>query len=164
MNKDTVSDGGTVIKLKKDKTYTCEFYTGTFYQDFNLQANIHSFGSFERFVSYDYEFMHSNFIAVKIPDYFVSGYYFVNGVGLFRYVSDSDAGKYNGEAYDENINWNEPMILYNEDGTVLFDPSDPDRFEKDIDDMSDPGDEGDVDINVPINIEEKEEDTSGGSS
>ena len=65
---------------------------------------------------------------------------------------------------DENINWNEPMILYNEDGTVLFDPSDPDRFEKDIDDMSDPGDEGDVDINVPINIEEKEEDTSGGSS
>lgn len=30
--------------------------------------------------------------------------------------------------------------------------------------MSDPGDEGDVDINVPINIEEKEEDTSGGSS
>lgn len=24
--------------------------------------------------------------------------------------------------------------------------------------------EGDVDINVPINIEEKEEDTSGGSS
>ena len=164
VNKDTVSDGGTVIKLKKDKTYTCEFYTGTFYQDFNLQANIHSFGSFERFVSYDYEFMHSNFIAVKIPDYFVSGYYFVNGVGLFRYVSDSDAGKYNGEAYDENINWNEPMILYNEDGTVLFDPSDPDRFEKDIDDMSDPGDEGDVDINVPINIEEKEEDTSGGSS
>ena len=51
VDKDSVSDGGTVLNLKKDKTYTCEFYTGTYYQDFNLKANIHSFGSFERFVS-----------------------------------------------------------------------------------------------------------------
>lgn len=163
VDKDSVSAGGTVLNLKKDKTYTCEFYTGTYYQDFNLKANIHSFGSFERFVSYDYEFMHSNVIAIKVPDYFVSGYYFVNGVGLFRYVSEGDAKKYNGKAYDENINWNEPMILYNEDGTVLYDPSDPDRYEKDIDEISDPGDYGDVDINVPIVIEEKEDESSGSS-
>ena len=55
------------------------------------------------------------------------------------------------------------MILYNEDGTVLFDPSDPDRYEKDIDEISDPGDYGDVDINVPIEIEEKEDEASGSS-
>jgi hypothetical protein len=108
--------------------------------------------------------MHSNVIAIKIPDYFVSGYYFVNGVGLFRYVSDADAKVYNGEAYDPNINWNEPMILYNEDGTVLYDPSDPDSNKPNIDDISDPGDYGDVDINVPKEVEEKEEDASGGSS
>ena len=87
----------------------------------------------------------------------------MNGVGLFRYVAEEDAKKYNGKAYDENINWNEPMILYNEDGTVLFDPSDPDRYEKDIDEISDPGDYGDVDINVPIEIEEKEDEASGSS-
>ena len=56
------------------------------------------------------------------------------------------------------------MILYNEDGTVLYDPSDPDRNEKDVDETSDPGDYGDVDVDVPIEIEEKEEDASGGSS
>ena len=56
------------------------------------------------------------------------------------------------------------MILYNEDGTVLFDPSDPDRFEMDVDDTSDPGDEGDVNVDVPINMEEKEETTSGSRS
>lgn len=31
VDKDSVSDGGTVLNLKKDKTYTCEFYTGTYY-------------------------------------------------------------------------------------------------------------------------------------
>lgn len=149
VTKENVSDGGTVLGLKKDKTYTCEFYTGTYYQDFNLKANIHSFGSFERFVSHDYEFMHSNYIAIEVPDYFVSGYYFVHGVGLFRYVSKADEGRYNGEAYDAAINWNDPMILYNEDGTVKYDPSDPDRAE-DIEEKSDPGDEGKVEIDVPI--------------
>ncbi|MBQ1902668.1 MAG: hypothetical protein II169_09020 [Lachnospiraceae bacterium] len=53
VNEDSVSDGGTVLGLKKDKKYTCEFYTGTYYQDFNLTANIHCFGSMERFVNYD---------------------------------------------------------------------------------------------------------------
>jgi hypothetical protein len=156
VDKNTVSDGGTVIGLKKNKSYACEFYTGTYYQDYTLKANIHSFGSMERFVSYDYEFMHSNFIVIQIPEYFKSGYYFVNGVGLFRYVSDEDAAKYNGEAYDESIDWNDPIILYHEDGTVRYDPSDPDSV-KVVDDISDPGDEGDVNIDVsaPVNNTEK---------
>lgn len=140
VDSDNVSDGGTVLGLKKDESYICEFYTGTFYQDFKLKANIHSFGSFERFVSYDYEFLHSNCISITIPNYFVSGYYFVNGVGLFRYVSDADAGKYNGEAYDEKINWNKPMILYDENGSKIYDPSDPDIEAKPISE-SDPGEE-----------------------
>ena len=144
VNKKSVSDGGTVLGLKKGKKVTCEFYTGTYYQDFNLTANIHSFSSMERFVSHDYEFMHSSFIVIDIPDYFKSGYYFVNGVGLFRYVSDEDSYVYNGKPYDEAVDWNDPIILYNEDGTVKYDPSDPDFAEKQkekIEETSDPGDE-----------------------
>lgn len=155
VTKKNVSDGGTVTGLTKDKTYTCEFYTGTYYQDFNLKANIHSFGSLERFVSYEYAFMHSNFIVIEIPDYFVSGYYFVNGVGLFRYVADKDAGRYNGKAYDENINWNEPMILYNEDGTVKYDPSNSESSD-DLSKTSDPGDNGEVNVDVAVPVDEKE--------
>ncbi|SCW50704.1 hypothetical protein SAMN02910400_01045 [Lachnospiraceae bacterium C10] len=148
VDEEHVSDGGTVMGLKKDKAYTCEFYTGTYYQDFNLTANIHCFGSMERFINYDYEFMHSNFIVIDIPEYFKSGYYFVNGVGLFRYVSDGDAGKYNGKSYDAAIDWNDPIILYDEDGVVIYDPSDPDFEEKqqeqkaqEIEEKSDKGDE-----------------------
>ena len=145
VRENNVSDGGTVLGLKKDKNYVCEFYTGTYYQDFKLTANIHTFSSLERFVSYEYEFMHSNFIVISIPDYFKSGYYFVNGVGLFRYVADSDTGKYNGQAYDENIDWNDPIIVYNENGEVIENPSDPDFVRQTTDlDKSDAG----VDITV----------------
>ena len=147
VREDSVSDGGTVLGLKKDKSYVCQFYTGTYYQDFKMTANIHSFSSMERFISYDYEFMHSNFIVITIPDYFKSGYYFVNGVGLVRYVSDADAKSYNGKAYDDGIDWNDPIILYNEDVTVKYDPSDPDFEEKQIEEHSDPGvDEEEIEI------------------
>lgn len=124
---DTVSAGGTVMGLEKEKAYVCEFYTGTFYQDFLLKADIHSFGSMERFVSYDFEFLHSNCIAIEIPEYCKSGYYFVNGAGLFRYVSEEDEAVYNGEPYDGNIEWNEPIILYDELGIVTYDPSNQDE-------------------------------------
>lgn len=93
--------------------------------------------------------MHSNFIVIEIPEYFKSGYYFVNGVGLFRYVADSDISKYNGKSYDESIDWNDPIILYDDDGVVIYDPSDPDfeetQKQKEIEEKSDKGDE-DYDI------------------
>ena len=137
VDEESVSDGGTVLGLTKDKQYVCEFYTGTFYQDFLLTANIHSFGSMERFVSYDYEFMHSTSIVIEIPEYFTSGYYFINGVGLFRCVDDEDKEIYNGEAYDAAIDWNEPLIIYNDAGEVIYDPSNPDYYEEQME--SDPG-------------------------
>lgn len=139
VREDSVSDGGTVLGLDKNKSYVCQFYTGTFFQDFAMTANIHSFSSMERFTSYEYEFKHSNFIVIKIPEYFKSGYYFVNGVGLFRYVDSANAKSYNGKSYDAGIDWNDPIILYNEDGSVKYDPSDPDFEEKQIEEQSDPG-------------------------
>ena len=130
VTEDSVSDGGTVLGLTKDKKYKCEFYTGTYYQDYALTANIHTFTSMESFTSYDYEFAHSRFIVIEIPDYFKSGYYMLNGVGLFRYVADEDIVTYNGEPYDSNINWNDPIILYDKDGSVIYDPSNPEIYEE----------------------------------
>lgn len=70
----------------------------------------------------------------------------MNGVGLFRYVSDADNTKYNGEAYDANINWNDPIIEYDENGIVIYDPSDPLSKQDYLNKTSDPGLE-----NVEIN-------------
>ncbi len=123
VRKINVSAGGTVLNLEKDKDYICEFYTGTFYQDFKLQANVRCFGSLERFICYDYEFLHANCIRIEIPDWFKSGYYFVEGVGLFRYVAYEDLSAYNGLTYDESIEWNDPIKQYDEYGVCIYDPS-----------------------------------------
>lgn len=144
-----VSDGGTVIGLEKDKKYVAEWYTGTFYQDYEMQANAHTFCSLETFHTYDYEFLHSNCISIKIPEWFKTGYYYVGGAGLFRYVSQSDALRYNGEAYDPLVNWNDPIIIYDENGSVQYDPTSeyegdqniPATEENMINDDSDPGED-----------------------
>lgn len=162
IREDNVSDGGTVLGLTKDKSYVCEFYTGTYYQDFKLTANIHTFSSLERFTSFEYEFMHSNFIVISIPDYFKSGYYFVNGIGLFRYVADNDAATYNGKAYDENIDWNNPIIVYNENGEVIENPSDPDFVKTTADlNKSDAGVEIQIDGAKEKNSEEAPKEVNG---
>lgn len=118
-----VSEGGTVVGLEKDGKYLCEWYTGTYYQDYEMVANNHTFCIMEEFTTYEYEFLHSRAIAITIPDWFKSGYYYIGGAGLFRYVSMEDLSAYNGLAYDDNVNWNDPIILYDDRGLVVYDPS-----------------------------------------
>lgn len=123
IRKNEVSKGGTVSNLVKNKEYICEWYTGTIYQDFKMTANVHTFGSMESFTTYDYEFLHSNCIEIIIPNWLKTGYYYVAGIGMFRYVSKSDEPLYNGKEFDDNINWNDPIILYDENDNLIYDPS-----------------------------------------
>lgn len=120
---DLVTEDGTIYGLKKDKSYVCEWYTGTYYQDYEMKANIHVFGSIETFTTYDYEFLHSRCISITIPDWFTTGYYYADEIGFFRYVTDKDADKYNGEPYDSNINWNKKIIIKDENGMIEYDPT-----------------------------------------
>lgn len=119
----SISPGGTVLNLIKDKNYVCEWYTGTYYQDFKMKADIHTFGYLEEFETYNYEFLHSNCIEIQIPDWFKTGYYYVDGTGLFRYVTTEDRYYYNEKPYDANVDWNDPIILYDQDGNMIYDPS-----------------------------------------
>lgn len=128
INDSTVSTGGTITGLKKGKSYKCEFYTGSYYQDFKLTANVRAFGYLEDFTTYDYEFLHSSCIKIDLPDYFKTGYYYVNNLGMFRYVSNKDKKTYNNKTYDTAIDWNDPIIV-KKDGQVLEDPTDPDTNE-----------------------------------
>ncbi len=133
----SITDGGTVKYLEKDKSYICEFYTGTFYQDYLIKADVRSFGSIERFVCHDYEFLHANCIKIGIPDWFKSGYYYVQGVGLIRYVEEKDLKAYSGKPYDTAIDWNEPIKEYDEYGVCIYDPSL--SIDRRIDETSDAG-------------------------
>lgn len=123
VREDIVSEGGTIMGLEKDKEYVCEWYTGTYYQDYLLKANIRTFGSMETFTTYEYEFLHSRCISITIPEWLKTGYYYMEAIGFFRYVSEDDAVKYNGEIYTDEINWNDPIIVRDEEGRVIYDPT-----------------------------------------
>jgi len=123
VRKNSISEGGTVSNLDKDQMYLCEWYTGSFYQDFEMTADVHAFCFLEEFTTKDYDFLHSNVIEITIPEWFKTGYYYVNGSGLFRYISSSDSKLYNGEAYDPSVNWNDPIILHDVYNNIIYDPS-----------------------------------------
>lgn len=123
VGKELVSEGGTLYGLNKDEKYICEWYSGTYFQDYEMTANTHVFCSLESFTTYDYEFLHSNCIAITIPEWLKTGCYYVDGIGLFRYVAQKDVEKYNGTPFDPNINWNDKMILYDENGFLKYDPT-----------------------------------------
>ena len=96
----------SVKGLKKDAAYKCEFYTGTYFQDYKLTADARTFHQIEAYTFSDYDFVHSNFIVINLPDYMNSGYYSINGLGLFRYITEEDKAFYNGETYSDLIDWN----------------------------------------------------------
>ena len=129
LTEENISESGIVTGLKKNKQYVCEFYTGTYFQDYMLTADQHTFTEFEDFECHGYEFLHSNCISIDIPEWLCSGYYYINGSALFRFVDDKDIEVYNGKPYDKNIEWNEPLIQYNEFGRVIYDPSRPEYQE-----------------------------------
>ncbi|MCR5338965.1 MAG: hypothetical protein K6E75_10440 [Lachnospiraceae bacterium] len=149
-----VSDGGVVLGLTRNRDYDCQFYTGTYYQDFTLKAEVRTFTSLEWFEGYEYEFLHANCIRIYIPEYFKSGYYRVLGKGLIRYVSPEDEAIYNGKETDDAIDWNDTIRKYDENGLCIYDPSDGTGME----DLSDPGiTEEELNENGPIDEKSSEQ-------
>ena len=132
-----VSPMGTIIGLNKNTQYMCEWYTGSYIKEIKMTSNVHIFGIMESFSTYNYEFEHSGFIVIKIPNWFKTGYYFIDGYGFFRYVKNKDKELYNGEAYDPYINWNDPIIIKDDEGHVLYNPiTGEDRRNDNIDDSN----------------------------
>lgn len=89
----TITRGGTINGLTKDDTYVAKFYAGTVEYDYLLCANIRAMISMEGITDTDYNFEQNYIINIKIPEQFHSGYYVVNGQGMFRYIASEDVGK-----------------------------------------------------------------------
>ena len=127
-----ISEGGTVLGLEKDGVYKCKWYKGSNVNDFKMTANQHSFCYLESFETYDFEFVDNanadltnlhSCITIKIPEWLKTGYYYIENQGFFRYVAQGDLAKYNGMPYDSNVDWNDPIILYDDNHLVIYDPS-----------------------------------------
>lgn len=111
---------GLIASAQKSKSYDLEVYAGTYYKHYTTTANVHAFRAYELFNSIEYEALQDCFYQIDIPDYFVNGYYDVNGVGLLRYVT--------GTSYSDSTDFNEQLLyaMDSDDEVASTDPDDDD--------------------------------------
>ena len=97
---------GTIPGLKKDSFYNVRVYEGTVEHLYKLCANVFILGSMECLQNIDYKFEEEYLLKIELPANLKTGYYSINGLGVFRYVSES--------TYNANTNFNEPNVLEDE--------------------------------------------------
>lgn len=102
-----ISRSGTVVGLTKGKTYSCDIYFGTNIHKYKLTADVRALSSMEVVKLSDYTYTQSKTITFNFPDYFNSGYYYVNGYGIVRYIA-------NDVEFSEDMDMNIPNV-YPED-------------------------------------------------
>lgn len=83
-------ENGMIKGLLKGQKYDTELYVGSIYHYQPMTANVHAFNAMEMFGSIKYKTMQEKIYEIEIPDYFVTGYYSVNGYGFVRIVLEQD--------------------------------------------------------------------------
>ena len=98
--KGMVTRAGTVLGLTKDSKYSVDVYVGSELSRLTLRADSRALAAMKTYDLTDYTFLEDKVLRIDIPQSLPTGYYLVNGKGLFRYVA--------GSAYDENTDFNAP--------------------------------------------------------
>ncbi len=96
---------GFILGMKQGQKYLVSFYSGTYYYEQEMIADTHMFRPFETY-TYDTKNMEdtkNGYAAFMTPNTLKSGYYNINGAGLFKYY---DFHKGEGNETDEGMNEN----------------------------------------------------------
>lgn len=101
----SVSTVGTVTGLTKGTSYKLDLYGGTVYVATQAVADVHAMSSYELYDLKDYTMSQDNYVCITLPDYLWTGYYYINGAGLFRYVNADKS------ANIQNLKYNVPYFL-----------------------------------------------------
>lgn len=116
LTSEDISTAGTIKGLLLNSEYNVDAYIGTERHEIKLTVDTRIFSSYEVELNLkQYQFVGANIIKISLPKYLKSGYYNINGVGLFRYVAE-------GDSYDSTTNFNDPIIEKDEDGKVIYNP------------------------------------------
>ena len=84
-------------------------YEGTVEHNYTMAADVRIMGSMEGQVTAEYSFVGDNTISLILPDAFNSGFYLINGVGLFRYI---DGTTYDEASTDMNVPNSKDLSVY----------------------------------------------------
>lgn len=123
--KSLLSRAGTIKGLEKGKYYTAEFYSGTYLtydpklydpenpkpdeiRGYKFVADVRVLCSMEGFKISDYDYVDDELIEVHFPKNMKTGYYSMQGAGLFRYIAEGDDE--NDPDLDYNVPTNVPLV------------------------------------------------------
>lgn len=103
VNTDSINSGGIITGLSQNEEYTIGYYAGTYYSTATVKADEHYLQSYEIINIDKAETTKNGYLSISLPDDAKSGYYLINGYGLFKYY---DYKK--GEQDDSKTDMNEP--------------------------------------------------------
>ena len=113
LSEDMLSPSGTITGLSKGQSYKVDIYSGTNYVGGEFIADTRYFTSYELYELTDYTLGTKGYVTIKMPSDYQNGYYYINGVGMFKFVNNS---KRDG---DTNANYSVPYYITDENGEVL---------------------------------------------
>ncbi|MGF7010519.1 septum formation topological specificity factor MinE [Lachnospiraceae bacterium PF1-22] len=99
---DDVSKSGTILGLKKGKEYQVELYAGSSFTKETLKADTHVFQSSEVIQIDDFVLTKNGYIQIEMPNSLKTGYYNIEGVGMFRYIAERKCVAKAFDKYDYN--------------------------------------------------------------
>lgn len=83
-----LSECGSINGLKADEMANIDLYIGTEHHMITSTVDTHILSSMELYETNEYNLLPEGYASVKIPDYLMSGYYLINGIGVVRYVAN----------------------------------------------------------------------------
>lgn len=98
-----VVQNGLIMGATKGKEYDMEVYTGTYYKYYKAVANVEAMQAYELFASIGIDTLQDCFWEIDIPDYFVNGYYDINGNGIVRIITEPN--------YSEETDYNKQLLF-----------------------------------------------------
>lgn len=119
---------GTIKGLTQGKAYTVDAYSGTTYIGGDYIADIHMFSSMEYYEINDYSMDPSNYAILEFPKDLWSGYYYVNGVGLIRYINHP---KSMGDSVED---YNVAYYIKDDSGNIVTNPATIGNKEEELND------------------------------
>lgn len=111
---------GTFVGLQKGKSYKVGLFSGTYYYETDMVADMHMLQSFEIY-TYDSNYIkdtYNGYRCFNMPEDLFSGWYWINGKGLFKYYAYNENNSMNNETEDMNKQYytdeEELMNLYSQ--------------------------------------------------
>lgn len=117
-----ISTIGSIKGLLQGSSYETNLYVGTErYTIENAIADTRFFSLMDSYSGYKYSYVGNGVVTIEIPEYFTSGYYAINGMGLFKYVADEHDTDFNEEIDEEKYKAYEEELVLNQEVAQLTD-------------------------------------------